>query len=297
MIAEAPFGPTRYLGGMPFPLAHVRIRPMRDVDVTAAAQVIVDGGWGDRTAFFDWAVDHPTCFPLVADAGGRRILGTGVGTANGRVGWVGAIFVALDQRRNGLGTTLSTAVVEELERRGCTTQVLIATDEGRPIYEKLGFSIQTRYVRMIAPETPPPPDDGAVRRYAPADLEAIVALDRAATGEDRASILRAFADPETSRVAERRDGSVGGFVVRASWGGRALIANDPEIAVSLLDWRRRTTPDRQLQIAVLEQNAAGRARLIEAGWTEGRGGPRLLRGAPLSWRPDWIYGQFTGATG
>ena len=96
-------------------------------------------------------MDHPTCFPLVADAGGRRILGTGVATANGRVGWVGAIFVALDQRRNGLGTTLSAAVVEELERRGCTTQVLIATDEGRPIYERLGFAVQTRYVRNGRP--------------------------------------------------------------------------------------------------------------------------------------------------
>jgi hypothetical protein len=110
-------------------------------------------------------------------------------------------------------------------------------------------------------------------------------------------MLRAFAEPETGRVVVRANGSVGGFAVRAPWGGRALIGSDPELGLALLDWRRRSTPDRQITIAVLEENAAGRQRLIEAGWTEGHGGPRLIRGEPLVWRPDWIYGQFTGATG
>lgn len=270
---------------------------MLAADVAAASQLIIDGGWDDRSAFFDWAVRHPTCFPLVADAGGRRILGTGVATANGRVGWVGAIFVALDQRRGGLGSALSVAVVAELERLGCATQVLIATDEGMPIYERLGFTIQTRYVRKVAPGGTPPPEDGMVRRYEARDLDAIVALDRTATGEDRSTLLRAFADPDTSRVAERADGSIGGFLVKAPFGGRGLIASEPECAVALLEWRRRTSAARPVQIAVLQENAAGRARLAEAGWTEHRGGPRMIRGQPLDWRPDWIYGLFAGALG
>jgi GNAT superfamily N-acetyltransferase len=265
-------------------------------DIPAATQVILDGGWGDRTPFFEWAVGQSGCSPLVADDGGR-VVGTGVATANGHVGWVGAIFVAVDRRRNGLGSALSAAVVDELERLGCTTQVLIATDEGRPIYERLGFAIQTRYVRMTAPSEPPSADDGAVRPYTPADFDTVVALDRAATGEDRSALLRAFADPATARVVERDDGSVGGFLVRAPWGGRALVAADPDLALTLLDWRRRTTSDRQITIGVLKENAAGRARLAGAGWTRGVGGPRLLRGEPLDWRPEMIYGQFGGALG
>src|SRR4026209_1048637 len=129
---------------MPEAPAGVALRPMLAADVPAAAQLIGDGGWSDRSVFFRWAVNHPTSFPIVADEDGR-VVGTGVATVNGRVGWVGAIFVALDRRRNGLGSTLSAAVVEELVRRGCETQVLIATDEGRPIYERLGFALQTRY--------------------------------------------------------------------------------------------------------------------------------------------------------
>jgi hypothetical protein len=95
----------------------------------------------------------------------------------------------------------------------------------------------------------------------------------------------------------RADGSLGGFVVRAPWGGRALIAAEPELAIALLDDRRRTAADYRITIAVLESNVEGRARLAEAGWAERPGGPRLISGDPMTWRPDWIYGQFTGAIG
>ena len=296
MIAEAPIGPTRYRERMAQTTATARIRPMLAADIAQATQVILDGGWSDRSVFFEWAITHPTCFPLVAEADGR-VVGTGVATVNGRVGWVGAIFVAEDRRRSGLGTALSRAVVEELERQGCVTQVLIATNEGRPIYERLGFTVHARYVLETAPDAAAAPDDGTVRPYAPGDFDAIADLDRRATGEDRSAILRAFASPETGLVALRRDGSVGAFVMRASWGGRALIASEPDLAVALLDARRRASVDRPVTIGIFEENAAGRARLAEAGWTERPGGPRLLRGEPLDWRPDWIYGQFTGAIG
>ena len=269
---------------------------MLATDVPAATQVILDGGWGDRSPFFRWAVDYPAATPLVADEDGR-VVGTGVATANGSVGWVGAIFVDVERRGNGLGTALSAAVVEELERRGCKTQLLIATDEGRPIYERLGFAIQAGYVRLAAPEGPAPEVDGSVRPYEPADMASIAALDAAATGEDRSAMLRAFADPATSRVVREPDGTVAGFLVRSPWGGRALIARTPDAGVALLDWRRATTEGRQVQIALLETNIAGRARLADVGWTEQRGGPRFIRGEALEWRPDWIYGQFGGALG
>jgi len=285
------------VGFVPDLTTTTRIRPMLAADIAAASQVIVDGGWGDRTSFFQWAVDHPSADPLVADDDGR-IVGTGVATANGHAGWVGAIFVDVDRRQSGLGTALSLAVVEALETRGCATQLLIATDEGRPIYERLGFRLDTRYVRAVAPEGPPSHDvDDRLRALESGDVEAIVALDREATGEDRSAMLRAFADPLTGRVVDGGAGNITGFTVRSPWGGRALIAANPDAAVALLDWRRSTTTDRQIAIGILEANVAGRARLAEAGWTEQVGGPRFIRGPELSWRPEMIYGQFGGALG
>ena len=273
------------------------IRPMTAADIGPAGAMIVAGGWGDRTVFFEWAADHPSCHPFLAEIDGRPV-GTGVATANGPVGWVGTIFVTPDERGRGIGAALTRAVIRDLERRGCRTLVLIATEEGRPVYERQGFTVQTRYVRFAAPIGPPAEVDARVRPFDPADLAGIVALDRAATGEDRSAILTSFAEPGTSRIAARSDGSVGGFLVRSPWGGKALIAPDPDDALRLLEWRRqRAAADRRIEMAVLEDNRTGRDRLVGAGWVERPGGTRMIRGAPLAWRPDAIWGQFNGALG
>jgi hypothetical protein len=48
---------------------------------------------------------------------------------------------------------------------------------------------------------------------------------------------------------------------------------------------------------VLAGNEAGRARLRAAGWQEEMGGVRMIRGEPLDWNPDGIWGQLNGALG
>jgi hypothetical protein len=37
--------------------------------------------------------------------------------------------------------------------------------------------------------------------------------------------------------------------------------------------------------------------LRDAGWQEEVANVRMVRGEPLDWRPDWIYGQLNGALG
>lgn len=274
-----------------------RIRPMAAADVSAAAGEVLRGGWGDREAFFAWAVEHPSCHPFVADDAGR-IVGTGVGTAYGLVGWVGTIFVAPDRRGDGLGRALTETVIDDLAARGCRTLVLIATSLGQPLYERLGFERLAAHLRFEVTGSAETADVPGVRPFTPDDLEAIIALDRVATGEDRSAVLRSLAAPETARVAVRGDGTIGGFVVRGPWGGGALIAPEPDDALRLLEWRRRRTgPDGTLAAGLLDLNSDGRDRLLAAGWTESQGPLRMVRGEPLAWRPSSIWGQLNGALG
>ena len=72
---------------------------MVSADVDAATEIILRAHWGDRRAWFEFAVSQPECQPVVAVAD-REIVGTGVGTANGRVGWVGTIWVATSHSRH-----------------------------------------------------------------------------------------------------------------------------------------------------------------------------------------------------
>ena len=140
--------------------------------------------------------------------------------------------------------------------------------------------------------------DPRIRPFESSDLAAITALDRAVTGEDRAHLHRAFAHPDSARVLVRDDGSLGGFVVRAPWGGGATIAPEIEDAEALLRARRVASgPDKLVRAGLLDENQAGRERLLGAGWTESWRAPRLVRGDAPAWRPTAIWGQFNLAHG
>jgi GNAT superfamily N-acetyltransferase len=277
------------------------IRGMTLADVKPAAAAVLAGGWGERTAFFRFCAGHAGCRPFVA-VEGDAIVGTGVGTVNGAAGWVGTVFVAPTHRGKGLGRALTEVVTDALEEAGCRTLLLVASPEGLPLYERLGFRVTTSYHVLDHAGLPSPTEarqDGRnrVRAFDPADLDPVTTLDRAATGEDRAHLLRALASPAAARCAVR-DEAVSGFLVLTPWGGAATIATGADDALALLDDRRRRAgPGGRVRTGVLAENEEGLARLRGAGWTEAWQAPRLERGETLDWSPSSIWGQLQYAMG
>jgi len=282
---------------------------MTPSDIEPASRAILADDWGDRRAWFDFAVTHPECHVFVASDEDGGIIGTGVATVNGPVGWIGTIWVASTARGHGVGMALTKATIDVAEGAGCRTLVLVATDSGQPLYERLGFSIQAWYVTMEAPGLAAAPsaapaaatdvDPGrVVRPFRVTDLDEMAALDRAATGEDRRHLLAAFANPESTRVVTSDGDRPAGFVIRAPWGGGATIVPRAEDARVLLQARRVAAgPDRRVRAGILRPNQAGAALLAADGWTEAWRAPRLCRGEPLEWQPDGIWGQFNHALG
>jgi len=238
---------------------------------------------------------------FVAEGDDGSIVGTGVATINGPTAWIGTIWVARSERRRGLGQALTEATIDAAESAGCRTLLLVATEAGRPLYERLGFSVQTWYVTVEAPGRAGSPDvgpDTGVRAFRVADLDAMAALDRAATGEDRRHLLAAFATPETTRIVADPSDRPAGFVIRAPWGGGATIVPRTDDAIALLHARRLAAgPDRRVRAGILLENEAGAAALARDGWTEAWRAPRLIRGEPLDWHPEHIWGQFNHALG
>jgi len=276
------------------------IRPMTPYDVEPAAAAILRDDWGDRRVNLGFVAGHAGCRPFVAEADGA-IVGTGVATLNGPVAWIGTIWVDPDWRRRGVGLALTEATIAAAEAAGCRTLVLVATDRGRPMYERLGFEVQTAYRIVEAPGSAPTAGDrpdARIRPFRPADLHAMAALDSAASGEDRAHLLSAFADPDSTRCLERDGGELGGFIVRAPWGGGATIAPGLDDARRILHARRLAAgPGRHVRAGLIAENEAGLAALAEDGWVEAWQAPRLIRGDPLVWRPEAIWGQFNHAMG
>jgi GNAT superfamily N-acetyltransferase len=270
---------------------------MTPADAEPTADAIHRSGWGARHAKMAFVAGHPECRPFVADADGS-IVGSGVTTINGPVGWIGTIWVDPGWRGRGLGKALTMATVEAAGAAGCRTLLLVATDAGRPLYERLGFEVQAHYRILEAPGLADDGPDPRVRPFRASDLPAMIALDAAGTGEDRAHLLRAFAAPDTTRIVVSADGSVGGFLLRPPWGGGATIVPDPDNALALLHARRTaSTPDKRVRAGLLDSNLDGIARLQAAGWTDAWGAPRMIRGEMPAWQPNAIWGQFDHAVG
>jgi GNAT superfamily N-acetyltransferase len=63
-------------------------------------------------------------------------------------GYVWGVFVAPDERRQGLGQALTETCVQALRAQGCTHALLHAAPPGRGIYERLGFQ-GTNELRLV----------------------------------------------------------------------------------------------------------------------------------------------------
>ena len=272
------------------------IRLMTRADVDRTADAMLAEGWGDRRVKMAFVADHPECVPFIAEWDGA-VVGTGVATISGAVGWIGTIWVDAAWRRRGLGRALTVATMDAAEAAGCRTLVLVATTIGRPLYESLGFQVQTWY-RILEARGLEGAESPGVRRYRAADLPAMGALDAAATGEDRRHLLAALAAPGTTLCVDRADGRLGGFVVRAPWGGGATIASDPADALAILRARRLAAgPARRVRAGLLAENEGGLGLLAGDGWVDAWQAPRLIRGPMPDWKPNAIWGQYDHALG
>lgn len=280
------------------PVRGLKIRDMAPDEAEVAIALATAQGWRDRRRFYDFVFRVPTCQPVVAVAA-DHVVGTGLATAQGSVGWLGAIAVEARWRRRGIGRAITEELCRRLRAAGCMTLSLEATDDGRPMYERMGFRLAATYHQLQAghlPEAPAAPAGAGVRRLEPADLPAIYELDRLATSEDRSVALAVMAR-DGGWVLER-GGAVCGFLVPAERAYGPVIAPGFEDGLFLLDLHRHVIPaGADVRAGIPDPHAAAWRELRSRGWNETWQAPRLILGPDMPWRPDWIWGQMNSAMG
>ncbi len=130
-----------------------------------------------------------------------------------------------------------------------------------------------------------------------ADLPAVIALDRAATGEDRSVPLRVLAESWGGYVLERGD-SLAGFLLPAERAYGAVVAPRWEDGLFLLDLHRTLVPEGAgVRAGIPHEHEAAWRELAKRGWTETWLAPRMLLGPSIEWQPEWIWGQINSAMG
>lgn len=284
------------------------IRELTGSDVDAAVALGRAHGWRDRHDFYEIVLRTPTCQALVGTLEGR-VVATGLGTASGPVGWIGAIVVAAEEQRRGIGRAMTEEICARLRAAGCETLSLVATDAGRPMYQRMGFRLATHYHQLQGDhldERPVPPAGARVRPLRPADLPAVFELDRAATAEDRSAVLAVVAqaggwllEEEAANGSGRgRGGSLRGYLVPTERAYGAVIAPRPEDGIYLLNLHRHlVAPGAYVRAGIPDEHEAAVRELEARGWQETWRSPRMLLGPDVPWRPKWIWGQINSAMG
>lgn len=208
----------------------IDIRAMRPDDVPLALELCRHAGWNQTEA--DWRL------LLALEPGGvfvAEIDGRPVGTASAvrhddRLGWIGMVLVHPDARRRGIGSALMNRAIDALRRRGTDCIKLDATDQGRPVYLKLGFRDERPIVRYAGEiRTPEAPRDAPLAENpAEADWPAVAALDAEAFGADRMGLLTRLSAMHGAAVV-REGGRLRAFALARP--GHAAAQLGPSVAM------------------------------------------------------------------
>jgi ribosomal protein S18 acetylase RimI-like enzyme len=265
------------------------VRDARDDEAGAIADLLSRAAFGPT-------VSRLVAFPRTSPYGDVLMVDDGEGDAAGAVccvsfgatGWIGALGVAPETRRRGIGRALTEAAIARLRERGASTVLLFATDMGRPLYERLGFVIEGAATAWRG-------NAGAtgstlqIRRLSESDREPVAALDRAATGEDRGHLLDAL--HPLSGVAAERAGALIGWAARAPYGaGVAICAGDDEAGIALM--AAAAGGPAAATLVVPDANAAATASLRRWGFRAANAGERMRLGPPVAWQPERQFGLF-----
>jgi GNAT superfamily N-acetyltransferase len=261
--------------------------------VLEATACVVEGGWGTYRQFhavFSFYASSRRCRAFIARNDEGRVVATAVATSYGETGWIAHVFVKPELRGLHLGTRMTAVALRVLQRAGCETILLAATELGRPIYERLGFAVESSYHEMRGTALPKTAELSPFRPLLPSDRPALLAFDRQVAGDERAPIVSRFVDFTWGLP---HDGRLAGAVIPVPWGGAAAAMQpgasraDAEAMVRVL----RTVGSVGAEVVVYppDENKQALELLRDQGFEELRTVPRMVLGKKSRWQPEAIW--------
>jgi len=249
--------------------------------------------WNDLTVPFRFYLSKAFCLPkkyLNED----RIIGIGARIWHRNTSWLAHIIVHKDFRNQGVGTLI---VKDLMESRGWVknsenhTVSLIATDLGFPVYQSMGFEIQTEYLFYSCQpsKNQGQPKSKNIIPFNHTMLSSALKLDKETSGEDRGDILK---DKLPGSLIYLHENEVLGFIV-PDLGEGLVVAKDGRAGIELLNLKIGTTE----RIVLPRENITGREFLIENGFREIMTAKRMVYGLPFEWKPENLFSRIGGYLG
>jgi predicted N-acetyltransferase YhbS len=250
----------------------------------------------------DWAAAIQFGEGLVAECDGEVVATAARWRWGERHATIGHMIVAPRFQGRGLGRRLLGTLLEDLQGR---TVLLYATDEGRGLYQHLGFERIGKLGQHQGTARPSVPTALATGwRLRPAgqrELDALVALDERARGMPRGSLIANLFEQAEATVVLDRNAEARGFAMLRRFGfGHVIgpvVAGDVAGAKALIAYLSGMNAGRFTRVDVDLDSDLG-------DWLERLGLSRvgaptaMLRGAPLAEAADTrLYAVVTQALG
>jgi hypothetical protein len=192
------------------------------------------------------------------------------------------VLVDPKERRQGIATRLLNVALDYLNGKAVTVK-LDATAQGQPVYQRLGFEVESVLERWSGTSNARKSETPNIDA-----LDELLVLDRVAFATDRSNLITkliedACVPPVLLRAA---DGTLSGYALarrgtNANYVGPVVAKSSKDIE-RLLDEVLSTLPEGRVYIDFNTECSAGRGLLLERGFVKERELIRMRSGAPAA---------------
>ena len=262
------------------------LRKLHGGDVPAAFQLSTEAGWNQTAEDWGMLIDLAPegCLGIIV---GGELASTATLLCYGRgLAWIGMVLTRIAFRGRGYARRLLTETLTLADQMKIESVKLDATEQGRPLYEKLGFRPEQPVERWAKtePSSASSADPISANEAAPENWHA---ADTAAFGVDRTALLESLAIRYAPLTSGRsylltRPGRLTHYLGPG-------VAESPAVARALVS-RALLIPNRGgFSWDILIENTAAMTLAQDLGFTPKRHLLRMVRGQELRGQEQSIF--------
>jgi|SRR5579863_8108643 len=255
-------------------------------DIPAAVGLSEQAGWNQTSEDWRMLIDLAPQSCLAIESDGKLVATTTLLCYGRRLAWIGMVLTLVSYRGRGFARRLLTQALTQADQMRIETVMLDATDQGRPLYEKMGFRFEQVVERWSRPAS-----NNSLGTMLPVDAppaENWRMADSRSFGADRSELLERLAQRSQSYFIE---GSY--LLTRPGRQTRYLgpsVCDAPEAARALMARALQADESQGWSWDLLPKNVAAAAIARDLAFTPTRHLHRMVRGKELRAKEETIYG-------
>jgi ribosomal protein S18 acetylase RimI-like enzyme len=268
-----------------FKLVRINLNHQRDL------KELTPPDWNSDISLFYKTYGNEKYLYAIGFESENQLIACGFAIINDNIAWLGNIVVDDNFRNLGLGTKITSLLIEHCKSLNCSTILLIATKLGEPVYRKLGFLTESEYIFFRGTNNPSTKDEENIRKINDTDYENIFQLDFDICRENRKPLLKKFLN--SGILHKNSENQVDGFFL-PDFGNGFIAARNEAAGISLLQLKHIGV---EATTVVPSRNEAAVRYLIENNFREVLTAPRMILGEKIMWKQECIFSRAAGYCG